>query len=48
MIVGVPQHDIVKEGGYSYYYLNVRQGKTEEIYSVLDSVSGNTDLYVRF
>jgi hypothetical protein len=28
IVVGVPQHDIVKEGSFNYYYLNVRENKT--------------------
>jgi hypothetical protein len=48
LIVGVPQHDIIKHGEFNYYYLIVREGKTKQIYGVLNSLAGNADLYVRF
>ena len=45
---GVPQHDVVKDGSFNYYYMIVREGKQKQIYAVLNSLSGNADLYVNF
>ena len=39
---------MVKQGDFIYYYLIAREGKTKQIYGVLNSLTGNADLYVRF
>ncbi len=48
LVIGMPQHDIVKQGEFNYYYIIVRENKTKQIYAVLNSLSGNADLYVRY
>ena len=44
----MPYHDIMKDGTYRYYYLVVRENRTEDIYAVLNSIKGNSDLYVGY
>jgi len=46
--VGVPQHGILKDQGFSYYYVTVREKQTKTIYTALSSLNGNADLYVKF
>jgi glyceraldehyde-3-phosphate dehydrogenase/erythrose-4-phosphate dehydrogenase len=51
VVIGQPQHNVVKDGTYNYYYLTVKQSSLREgqkIVSVLSSTKGNADLYVKF
>ncbi|CDW91451.1 UNKNOWN [Stylonychia lemnae] len=48
VVVGVPQHDIVKKDGFNYYYLVVTQYKVEQVYAVLNSLIGKAMIYVNF
>ena len=51
MIVGQPQHNVVKDGSFNYYYLVVREktiNDNQQIMAVLSSMKGNADLYVSF
>ena len=51
VIVGQPQHNVVKDGSFNYYYLVVREktiNDNQQIMAVLSSMKGNADLYVSF
>lgn len=51
VIVGQPQHNVVKDGSFNYYYLIVRENTlhdNQQIMAVLSSMKGNADLYVNF
>lgn len=51
LLAGTPQHGVVRNGNFNYYYLIVRESKilknNMQIYSMLNSMSGNADLYVQ-
>ena len=42
------QHDMVREGEFNYYYLNVRKDSPNEFYAVLTTLSGDADLYYKY
>jgi hypothetical protein len=47
--IGHPTYGEIKEGNYNYYYTIInRDSEVKDIYAVLTSLSGNTDLYFGF
>lgn len=51
VIVGQPQHNVVKDGSFNYYYMTVKESTLQQgqnIMAVLSSMKGNADLYIGF